>query len=466
MRRLVLLQDRGGSAVLPLACALLACQLLIALALIPPWQQPDESTHVARVELQRSRITGLDGSPDPARESEILQSMAYYDWWEHRNVRSETPAIIPRDFNTAGNGVALPAQGVDEPTAYTVIAGRILSWFPRLSVVGDLYILRALSAVCGLLTLWIAWLGARECLGRLGGMTVAFLLALHPQFAVVSTAAAADGLVNLFGACLWWQTTLAVKRTHVLLPLAGVWCAALAAASADRMGVPLLLVASVVSVAVALLRRPSWGRRAIVAVAAAAVFAVVAIGAALWTLESFGETFGLRVLFSQSWSLVPGAQSWTFFTRFSSILHQTWWFSLGWVRYAPPAWWTAVAITLAAIATVGTGQRLVRIRELDAQTRMLIALAVIGLVVQASGVYWNYFRLGHGAQGKSLFPVLIPCLVLFWAGIEAWVPPRQLRHEPPWSVLKIAGGPWYSCSPCSDAAAWSLVAIPAYYASL
>ena len=99
MRRLVLLQDRGGSAVLPLACALLACQLLIALALIPPWQQPDESTHVARVELQRSRITGLDGSPDPARESEILQSMAYYDWWEHRNVRSETPAICESAWN-------------------------------------------------------------------------------------------------------------------------------------------------------------------------------------------------------------------------------------------------------------------------------------------------------------------------------------------------------------------------------
>ena len=46
-------------------------------------------------------------------------------------------------------------------------------------------ILRAISAVFGMLTLWIAWLGARECLGTLGGATVALLLALHPQFAIV-----------------------------------------------------------------------------------------------------------------------------------------------------------------------------------------------------------------------------------------------------------------------------------------
>ena len=431
--------------------ALLACQLLLALALIPPWQHPDESTHVARIELQRNRILLLDESPDPAREGEILRSMARYDWWDHRDFRSEAPAVIPEDFFSAGNGVAVPAQTFARPTAYTLIAGRLLSWLPRLAIVEDLYVLRAMSVVFGMLTLWIAWLGARECLGTLGGATVTALLALHPQFAVVATAAAADALVNLLGACVWWQTTLAIRRTHSLLPLAGVWCAAIAAASADRMGVPLLAFALVVSVVVIARRTEGFTRPT------AAVSVFLALVAAAGALGTAGETYGLTYVFTQDWWIADGARSWSFFGRFTSFVHQSWWFSLGWVRYAPPWWWVAVATVLTAIAAAGTGRLLFDASALDARARALIALAAVGLVLQASAVYWTYFRLEHGAQGKSLFPVLVPCLVLLWRGIEAWVPAPRRVHAAAALVLLLA---------LLDAAVWGLVAIPAYYASL
>jgi hypothetical protein len=445
--------------ILPVAFALLAFRMLFALALIPPWQQPDEHRHVALIELRKTQLTLLDGSIEPPLEREILQSMVRYDWWEHRYAeqgRAVAPSIIPKDFDSAP-GVGGSDRNVASLPTYFFGVARLLSWLPPLSIVEDLYILRAISAVFGMLTLWVAWLGARECLGTLGGTTVALLLALHPQFAIVSTAAAADGLVNLLGACMWWQTTVAVNRTHVLLPLAGVWCAAIAAASADRMGVPLLIVAFVVSVALVTLRRLSWGRKVMVALPATAVVAVVVLGAAMWTLASFGETYGLRDIFFQSWSLVPEAKTWDFFTRFTSFVHQSWWFSLGWVRYAPPSWWAGVALALTAIAAAGTAQRLFRDRALDPQTRMLIALAVIGLAVQVSAVYWNFFRLGNGAQGKSLFPVLVPCLVLLWSGIETWVPKPHRVHAAAALVLLFA---------LLDAAVWGLVAFPAYSASL
>jgi hypothetical protein len=301
-----------------------------------------------------------------------------------------------------------------------------------------------------MLTLWVAWLGARECLGTLGGTTVAVLLALHPQFAVVSTAAAADALVNLFGACVWWQATLAVKRTHSLLPLTGVWGAAAAAASADRMGVPLLVLALVVSIVV-IARRAERLTRPI-----AITFVVFAAVAATWVLDASGETYGLVSVFTQDWLLADGSRSWNFFARFTSFVHQSWWFSLGWVRYAPPSWWTAVAITLTAIAAVGTGRQLLSSGPSDARRRTLIALAVVGVTLQVAALYWTYFRLGHGAQGKSLFPVLVPCLVLLWSGIETWVPTPRRVHAAAALVILVA---------LLDAAAWGLVAIPAYYAS-
>ena len=116
-----------------------------------------------------------------------------------------------------------------------------------------------------------------------------------------------------------------------------------------------------------------------------------------------------------------------------------------------------MALALTAIAAAGTAQRLFRDRALDPQTRMLIALAVIGLAVQVSAVYWNFFRLGNGAQGKSLFPVLVPCLVLLWSGIETWVPKPHRVHAAAALVLLFA---------LLDAAVWGLVAFPAYSASL
>lgn len=432
------------------AFALLACHLLIALALIPPWQQPDESTHVARIELHRSRIALLDGTVDPAREGEILQSMTRYHWWEHRDRRSEPPAVIPDNFSTTGYAVAVPAQSFASPTAYTLLAGRLLSWMPWLTIVDDLYVLRSLSAIFGMLTLWIAWLGARESLGTLGGLTVTTLLALHPQFAVVSTAAAADALANLLGACVWWQAVLALKRHRGLLPLTGVWLAAIATASTDRMGVPLLAFALVVSIVV-IARHIDRFRRV-----ASLMLVGLALAAAAWALGAAGETYDLASTFTLGWLPVDGARSWSFWGRFTSFVHQSWWFSLGWVRYAPPSWWIAIATMLSIVAAAGTGRRLLTDGALDAQTRTLVAVAVVGLVLQVSAVYWTYFRFERGAQGKSLFPVLVPCLVLLWVGIEAWVPTRYRVHAAATLVVLMA---------LLDASAWGLVAIPAYYAS-
>ena len=248
-----------------------------------------------------------------------------------------------------------------------------------------------------MLTLWIAWLGARECLGTLGGATVALLLALHPQFAIVSTAAAADGLVNLFGACLWWQTAVAVRRDHSLLQLIGVWGAALAAASADRMGVPLLAFALLVSVVVIARRTESFPRPA------AVLFVGLALLAAAWAFRTSGATYDLRSAFTQDWLLVPAARNLSFFGTFTSFVHQSWWLSLGWVRYAPPSWWAMIVVTLTAIAAVGTGRQLVSRGALDAGRRILIALAVAGVALQVSAVYWTYFRFGHGAQASLSF---------------------------------------------------------------
>lgn len=451
--------SRGGTATLLFAAlALLAARLLVALALIPPWQQPDEATHVAHVELQRSRAAGLDAQPDPAREAEILQSMADHQWWEHRRLGLRTPIIVPdrfSDFASGGISAVVEVLLVSDPPVFYVVTGRLFNWLPRFTVVQDLYLLRAMSALLGLLTFWVAWLGAWETLGARGGAIVAMLLALHPQFAIVSTAASPDPVPVLLGACIWWQTAVAIRRERFGVPLVVIWAAAIAAAAADRVGVPLVAVALFVS-AVAIGKRVTptrgWAALTVPAIMACGL----AMGIAIWALDAFGDTYGFNYIFSGGWAPVPGAMTWTRFARFNWAMHQGWWHVLGWGRYVPPGWWTAVATALTVSAGVGLARMALRGRHVDGKTRTLLVIAAIGIAIQLAAVYSTFFRLGTGAQGRYLFPFLVPSLVLLWTGIETWAPHRR----------EAAAAALVLLFSLLDATAWILVAIPAYYASL
>ena len=87
---------------------------------------------------------------------------------------------------------------------------------------------------------------------------------------------------------------------------------------------------------------------------------------------------------------------------------------------------------------------------------MVIVLALVTLAAQAGAVYWMYYRLANGSQGKSLFPALVPTLVLLWVGVAAWVPDRYRAAAAVALVAVLA---------LFDLSVWTLVAIPAYYAT-
>ena len=429
-----------------LAAALLTCHLLLALALIPPWQQPDEPTHVAGVETQVSQLLHGNGIADPGREAAILESMARYDWWEHRRVGFKAPAVLARTFQSMaemGFGPVGSPVSLDQLSPYAIVAGRVLTWLPRASVTDDLYWLRGASAILGLLTLWAAWLAARECFDSLGAVVVPLLLALHPQFAVVSTAASPDAFVNLAGAVVWWQAASAVRRGRIL-PLGGMWAAAMLATAVDRMGVPLLVFGLIVSAFFGLFRTRAWKRPSTVVVVLAAASG---LAASAWAFSMLPETL-----------TIPSEPiSWSSFIRSSWLMFQSWWFAPGWGRYTTPGWWIAAVAALSALSIVGAARLSFRRIE-DGAMRPLVLLAAFGVVVQLAAVYVGiHLRLGVGAQGRYLMPLLVPSLVILWGGLEAWVPSPRRPYAAVTVLLLFA---------VLDAAAWMLVMIPAYYDSL
>jgi 4-amino-4-deoxy-L-arabinose transferase-like glycosyltransferase len=70
--------------------------------------------------------------------------------------------------------------------------------------VSQLYAMRLFSTVCGLLTICAAWGASRLVFGATAAGAIAMVLALHPQFLLVSIAANPDALVNVFGALTWY----------------------------------------------------------------------------------------------------------------------------------------------------------------------------------------------------------------------------------------------------------------------
>lgn len=423
---------------------LFACRLAVSLFLIPPWQHPDENAHVAIAEAFGSRLRSSQSS-DPGREEEILRSMADHEWWRHYGVSPPEP--LPVQFGVLPQQSALDTLGMDptsldHPKPYYAAIAVVLALGPSMSVVDDLYVMRALSAVLAMVTLWIAWRAAREFLGELAGTTIAAMLALHPRFVVSATAANSDALVNLAGVVVWWQAMRAVRGANVSWSLVAMWIAAACGASVDRMGVPLLVAACVMSIVVGL--RTGVRRSTIQWMVASLALLAASLGV-LGAWRTFRGARWEQVL------PVPQVQTSEYFVGFTSVLVESWWASFGWLRYPLPSWLATVALGLTAVAVVGVVRR--SLWGAHVHTRAILGVSVAFVGVQVAAVYWIYFRLAHGSEGRHLFPVLIPTLVLMWLGIATWVPVRHRQYAAVGLVLMFAA---------IDSLVWTLVGVPAY----
>ena len=430
------------ATVLAVATALFLLRALLSTLFIPPWQQPDEPIHVAVAEVWRSRISG-DDAPDRGRQAEIIDSMIRHGWWRH--YRQPLPPG-PQPTRFASTGVVFPTIGLDpedwvyQPPYYATV-GWLLSRAPRESVERDLYVMRIVSILFATGTLWVAFLGSRIALDALGAATVTSLLAVHPQFALVSTTAGPDAVVSFAGAILWWQTMSALHHVRYLRSLTVLWLAVLAAAVIDRIGIALIPIA-LIATAVVLIRRVRFSTAAIVL-----VVVTLAVAAAMANIPPIRGL--LRIAVTDAPVSSSFSDSLQYSGRFAGFLFSSWWYSLGWVRYFAPQWWVAGAALIAGVAALGALRAFAR----SADSRMVIALAATHLLCLLAALAFVFLRVRVGAQGRYLFPVIVPTLVLVWLGMAAWVPSR---FHPAVSSALVAA------FVILDVVSWTIVALPAY----
>ena len=219
----------------------------------------------------------------------------------------------------------------------------------------QLYVLRWISALLGIATLWCGWAGTRRLFGvQLADLTV-LLLSVLPQFALVSTGVSPGPLVNLCGAVLWWQTAVLFTGDRSVRTVALVWLAALVGLLTKRAGIPLGVMAAGVTV-LAFVR--SWWTgtfkvRGLV-VASAAMFGL-AVGVVVLLpdeVERILRTLWVTVI---SRSMNPESASLEYFERFTWTLLDSAWFYAGWMGYPAPISWTWLVRGLMVVSLLGLG---------------------------------------------------------------------------------------------------------------
>jgi hypothetical protein len=418
-----------------------------AIAVVPPWQHPDEPQHLALAHvLARQAELNLSDRRDADVEHRILRSMAAHRWWGHYGEVAPNP--LPASFNGVPDHISSTAT---QPPAYYVLASAVLARSGIEDPLRQSYALRWMALTLAVPTLLCIWAGTRRLFGPWVAGGAMLLTALHPQFVLMSTAVNPAALVNLCGAAFWWQAARLLTGAPAATSLAVLTAATLVGVFTKRAGAPLVLMLAAVPL-IAWVRgriavwRASWP--AVVGATGGLVVATVVAAVWLWPeIERLGDSWSYSIKFS--WA--DRARDWGFFRRFTSGLFDSAWLVAGWLRYpAPPVW-----LILMRVLVVGAaGGCLVGLRHpAMAVWRTGFALAGVLVFIQVAGVYGGIYVNGYGPQGHYLFPVIGPFMALVWVGTHAcW--PRQY-----WPYVSIGVVAFFVVF---DVVGWGHVILPAY----
>jgi Predicted membrane protein (DUF2142) len=435
---------------LALVAVVFLIRAALALAVIPPWQKPDEPQHLERIRVIMERPTfDLTVRTAPAIQHEILNSMAQFDWWRH--VFRAPPQPVPETFAKDAFFGRTPEGMVNMPPVYYALVTAYLRAEGASGLLAQYRAARLPSIVFGLLTIGCLWAAVRDALASEAAATsVAALLAFHPQFLQVATAVTPDALVNLVGALVYWQVVRLSTNKAPWLAVAILLAAAILAGFTKRIGAPLLLVAG--GAVVWRLFRPTahgfYQRARLVAIA------VLVTTLTFSAVRLIGGT-GAEVV--QHWEdllvapIKPESLSWDYVQPFSAVLFDSAWLRFGWMAYLPGPVWIGVVRAVTFVALIGSV--VVVSRKRDPAVVQAVAIAATLVFIQLAAVYATYLPRGILAQGRYLFPALGPMLMLLWLGTrELWPDRYKQAHLFVLPALFLM----------LDVAAWSLYIVPAY----
>lgn len=438
---------------------------LIYLAITPPWQAPDEPTSIELLLTIESR--GRLVSPadtDINIQREIVASMQRAHYWELGGY-----GYAPKVPNAAFNDVyACCGTQLHRPPLYHLLllpAAKLTDGWP---LEQRLIVLRAASVLLGMVTVVLITLISYDLAVVHPALPLVMpaLVAFHPQFTYISTIFNSDNLITLIGALFFFILLRAMQRGLTLwrfLLLAGLIVLGFFTKRTIIFLAPVLGIA-VLGRLIELWR--AHGRSAqrwLIALGGAALLTLSAI-AIIPTLRSSVYNFTSRFLFfsdplgylgfiSQG-IFSPSVPVGTWFGTSLLFLNQSFWGSYGWHQvFIPGALQQILKVCVLGTWMLALVWVTVRRQQFPSWARKYIWLCVLSI-----GTALTVTLLNAPApvlpQGRYLFLVLIPILLLMAVGAASWWPRR-------WTLYGV--GLAWSALIALDLYTLSAVFIPGFY---
>lgn len=395
----------------------------------PAWEAPDENMHFDYItHLLRTHTLPVQRIGEMR---EFHHPPLYY--------LLAAIAVLPADLNDpAGSlhynpnfiGTSPPGQEVNL-SLHT--SGET---FPYQGHALALHLARGVSVLMGMVTVHLTFLIGQSIFPQhpLVGLLATGLVAFNPQFLFISGSINNDNLLVMTATGTWWQLLKALKRPEEWRQwfYVGLWTAAaiLTKMSALVAGA----VAAVVMVLVAARRR---SLKLLVRNALALGIPVLLL-TGWWFVRNqilYGDPLGWRV-FRQIYQgvfrtspLQLGDLDDFFNTQIDSF-----WGVFGWSTVFAPAWFYAAVRVLGLLALFGLGYFALRYsNRLSNFQKGAIALLVLAVLAQEAYMLSAIRRLGESwYQGRYLFPIIGPAMVLTSTGVVYSLPKRL--------VVPLSGG--------------------------
>lgn len=416
---------------------------VLYLAIVPPWQGPDEPRHVeyARLIADHGRlVTARDLSP--ALQQAVIRSMAEHDFWRFGFAYYEyDPNQPPRTFEEIWPGDF--AHQVHQPPLYYIGAAVAARLAPGDDVLTDLYAMRFYSLLLGLLTLIVIYRAAVELFPADPALHLAIpaFVALLPMRAFLTGMVSNDNLAELLVSVLLWR---AVRLLRLGLTPARALEVAWWAVVAVFSKLTALVAIPVALLSLLLASGLPWGdaaaRGRVLRWAGAAVGSLIAIGILLLLSAGSGHPLWsaparfLRIPREAALYVIGGdyarALLTTPYATYLTVMFRSFWGLFGWlnVPLAPILYWLLGGAT--ALAGAGLVRGFLRARRARAvpswqwRALWLCALSPVLSIVVVLGkeVLFLTYLEGGLPHGRYLFPVIFPIASLFILGLREWVP--------------------------------------------
>ena len=399
---------------------------LTYVAVIPPWQIPDEPYHFLSAHLPLIDKGDAGAVQLETLKTETMESMLSFHFWERvsgtRSVSTmaEASRLLPNGFQFAAD---------TEPRSYTYYA--LAAWLApvvHLPVTAQLYWGRLLSVVALLAVVALAYGTGQLLFGNeLFTSALMPLIVLWQPPHTVLFAGINDGIPAEFLAsaaiCVWLWGVMQGWRWFKVLAMVVLIVLAITAKASNlflAIAVPVWLLIRY--------RRLLFGRRNLpVTLAALALIGGAALAsqyvvksylAGLWRVAD-GLLGGASITEYQ----LPSLEG--FYATFRNF-----WTTLGWNTLQMSRPWGELWLVLCVVALLGLlrleitrvlrRSRAIHRREEKSPAMVVLILCVLGGVVTSVGFV---VATGNpGSQGRYLFSVMVPIAALLALGWRQWVP--------------------------------------------